>query len=255
MGPASQAQFSEPLSRLFPAGAIAAELSGDALGAAAGGVTLAAQSLLTEGEWRSIEHCSELRIRAFVAGRLCAKRALQRLGIEGFSLLPAPDRQPCWPAGVTGSITHTGGYAAAVVGHSAEVGSLGLDSERVADLEERLWPQICAAAELGALQAMPIEQRARVAALCFAAKEAFYKAQFALSGEPLTFQAVRIEWPAMGAGNSDGGMFAIQPLQPLRIQQRAGHAASRPGWTGRYRFHADYVSAGIALEARTARIE
>lgn len=207
-----------------------------------------ARRLLTDAEWRSIAHCSEARIRDFTAGRLCAHRALQALGIERFSLLPAADRQALWPAGIGGSITHTEGYAAAVIGRPGEVGSLGLDCERIEDVAASLWREICTAGELEQIAQSAPDRRGHAAALCFVAKEAFYKAQFALCGEPLPFDAVRIELPeGARAGLAAHGEFQVHPLRRLRLQSRMQGGGR---WTGRYRYHAGYVSAGIALPAR-----
>jgi hypothetical protein len=69
-------------------------------------------------------HCDELRLMAsavprrraeFAAGRACARAALRRLGINGWPLLVGSKREPLWPAGVVGSITHTDGLVAAAV--------------------------------------------------------------------------------------------------------------------------------------------
>lgn len=227
---------------LFPPGAVAAELSVDAPEDAR--AIARARQLLTDDEWRSIAHCSGTRIRDFTAGRLCAHRALQALDIQCASLLPAPDRQPLWPAGISGSITHTDGYAAAVIGRLAEVGSLGLDCERIEDVAESLWRKICTSAELEQLARWPADRRGHAAALCFVAKEAFYKAQFALYGEPLSFDALRIDLQELArAGIASDGQFQVHPLRVLPLRGRSA-------WTGRYRIHAGYVSAGIALPAR-----
>lgn len=264
MSPA--AQLTESVAALFPPGALAAELHGDPLAYAAAALAAPvdpvdpveddahalthAQRLLSDAEWRSIAHCAGPRIRDFTAGRLCAHCALQALGIEGFSLLPASDRRPLWPAGVSGSITHTEGYTAAVIGRLAEVGSLGLDCERIEDVTAPLWREICTSTELEQLARWAAPERARAAALCFVAKEAFYKAQFALCGEQLGFDAVRIDMHEAAQGS---GVFQVHPLRPLRLQSVGSrHGAAPAPWTGRFRCHASYMSAGIALPARIA---
>src|SRR5215469_17508082 len=105
-GPASNpAVLSAEVAALFPGDVFAACLTREA-----------PPWLLSAQELSCVSHCANERIEQFAAGRLCARRALEALGIAGFSLLTAPDRRPLWPAGVTGSITHTAGYAAAVVG-------------------------------------------------------------------------------------------------------------------------------------------
>ena len=135
------------LAALFPDGVVAAELRGQA-----GGELLT--QLLTEEERRGVQPCHESRLRDFTAGRLCARRALQQLGIHGFSLLAAADRQPLWPPQIVGSITHTEGYSAAVVARAAVVCALGVDSTVIGAVGCELWPKICTAAELQGLQAL-----------------------------------------------------------------------------------------------------
>jgi 4'-phosphopantetheinyl transferase EntD len=223
------AGLSAELAALFPAGVVAADL-GEA----------APRELLSAQELSSVSHCANLRIEQFAAGRLCARRALEALGITGFSLLPAPDRQPLWPVGVTGSITHTAGYAAAVVGRRGVLSSLGIDSEVVAEVHAELWPGIAAPGELARLRALPEAAGRAYAAVLFAAKEAFYKSQFPLTGEWLLFDDVVVEIAA--DRNGESGRFRVLPQRPLAIGREV-----RAELAGRYRLHGPFVTAGLAL--------
>src|SRR5580700_2118478 len=90
------AQLSAELSGLFPASVVVAELT-----------SAAPRTLLTSSELQSISHCADKRIQDFTRGRACAHRVLSELGIEDFSLLAGEKREPVWPDGITGSITHT----------------------------------------------------------------------------------------------------------------------------------------------------
>jgi enterobactin synthetase component D / holo-[acyl-carrier protein] synthase len=216
------------LAALFPPGAIAAQLHG-----------AAPPAHLSQDEIRAVRHCSEKRISDFSAGRLCARRALRELGIEGFSLLPAKDRQAVWPAGITGSITHTDGYSAAVVIRQGRVRSVGLDSEAVGAVHEELWPRICAPAELASLRTCAGAGRRERAAVTFAAKEAFYKSQFPLTGEWIGFEEVTI---ALAEETGEGGVFVVTPQRPLLLQRQTHQRL-----TGRFRRHGGFVTAGIAL--------
>lgn len=221
-------ELSAELAALFPPGAVAAQLHG-----------VAQPEYLSKDELNAVSHCSEKRINDFAAGRLCARRALRELGIEGFSLLPAKDRQAVWPAGIAGSITHTEGYSAAVVIRQASVRSVGLDSELIAAVHDELWPRVCAASELARLRALSGARRGERAALTFAAKEAFYKSQFALTGEWIGFEDVVVELE----DDPDGeGRFVVAPQRPLLLQRRG-----RQRLDGRFRRHGEFVSAGIAL--------
>jgi 4'-phosphopantetheinyl transferase EntD len=216
------------LAALFPLGAVGAQLHG-----------IAQSGHLSPDEIQAVSHCSEKRVSDFTAGRLCARRALRELGIEGFSLLPAKDRQPVWPTGIAGSITHTEGYSAAVVIRQGSVRSVGLDAERIAAVHEELWPRICAPAELRNLRAFHGAQRGERAAVTFAAKEAFYKSQFALTGEWIGFEDVVVELEDESGG---GGAFTVTPQRPLLLQRHEPQQLA-----GRFRRHGEFVSAGIAL--------
>ena len=118
----------------------------------------------------------------YLAGRLCARTALQRL--SGISAVPTvgPDRAPQWPTGTLGSITHGSGWAGALVGHSTDWRGLGLDIEQVmpANRAERLAGEILTPAELLRLETLPAEQRAQRISLTFSLKESLFKALYPL---------------------------------------------------------------------------
>jgi 4'-phosphopantetheinyl transferase EntD len=228
--PASNpAVLSAELAALFPGGVLAACLTGEA-----------PLELLSAQELSCVSHCASERIERFAAGRLCARLTLEALGLAGFPLLTARDRQPVWPAGVTGSITHTAGYAAAVVGRRGALRSLGIDSEVAAQVHRELWPGITAPSELARLRALPEAAACRQAAVLFAAKEAFYKSQFPLTGERLAFADVVIDSVADSSGSS--GSFEVLPQRPLAVG-----CAVRGVLAGRYRLHGPFVTAGLGL--------
>jgi 4'-phosphopantetheinyl transferase EntD len=216
------AQLSPPLGKLFPAGVVAVELLSEA-----------PRTVLSEDELRSITHCASKRIDDFSRGRACAHRALAELGINGFSVLAGEKREPLWPAGITGSITHTTGFAAAVVARRAQVEALGIDCEVIASVDSDLWERICTPTERARLEQLPQAQAQRQAALIFAAKEAFYKCQFPVSREWVGFEDVTIEVSA--------GDFRIAPQVPLPVAD---------GWVaalrGRYEFREPWVVTGVS---------
>ena len=176
------AQLSPRLAELFPPEVVAVELT-----------TEAGRSVLTEVELKSVSHCAIKRIDDFTRGRACARRGLGQLGIEGFSLLSGDKREPLWPPEIVGSITHTTGFAAAVVARSAQVQALGIDCEVIESVDPDLWERICTREEQERLGRLPEAQAQRQAALIFAAKEAFYKCQFPLSRAWVGFEDVSIE--------------------------------------------------------------
>lgn len=234
------AQLSARLAGLFPAGVVAVELPGPPLMA----LSAELRELLTEPEWQCIRHCHARRIQDFAAGRVCAHYALRELGIPQTNLLPGSDRQPLWPASSVGSITHTDGYCAAVVGRAREIRTLGVDTEVIGAVREDVLRRICIPAELDRLGSLRPQHRSFAAALTFVAKEAFFKCQFPLTREWLNFDvaAVRSEdW------DTDCGSFRIEPQQCLALEAYASPGLG--GWQGRFRRHDRWVTAGMALPA------
>lgn len=168
-----QAAAEAALARLFPPG-VAVALVGIGPGAP------------LPGEAAAVAGAVPARVAEFAAGRLAARRALAALGHPAVAIPAGPDRAPCWPEGLAGSIAHAEGVAVAAVRRGAP---LGLDVEADAGLEPDLWPLICDPAELAAL---PAGDRGRAVRLVFAAKEAVYKAQYPLTGQVIGFDAVRV---------------------------------------------------------------
>ncbi|MGC3982789.1 MAG: 4'-phosphopantetheinyl transferase superfamily protein [Steroidobacteraceae bacterium] len=132
------------------------------------------------------------RLLEFAAGRWCARTALREFSVIDFPILIGEQRQPLWPAGFTGSITHTDNYCAAVVAPQQSVSALGIDAEMVGRVGADLWPILFRAKELDGLNALSSAQQAVTAALLFSGKEAFFKCQFPLTGAWLDFRDVEM---------------------------------------------------------------
>lgn len=154
----------------------------------------------------------------FLAGRLCARQALQQL--TGTATVPAvgADRAPCWPAGVVGSITHGAGWAAALVGPQSHWRGLGLDIERLLSPARaaRLQASILTPAELARLAEYPAEQQAWLLSLTFSLKESLFKALYPLVQQGFYFQHAEL------VSHSADGLAQLQLLQPLGRDWPAG---------------------------------
>jgi enterobactin synthetase component D / holo-[acyl-carrier protein] synthase len=147
----------------------------------------------------------------FTAGRLCARAALDRLGVPGSPILPGLAGEPRWPAGVTGSITHCAGYRASAVALATDVAAIGIDAEpdhllpaglieAVATSPERAW--------IGQLAAIvPAVSWDR---LLFSAKEAACKLWYPLTGQWLGLHDVVIRPAATGT-------FAVRLRGPCPV--------------------------------------
>ena len=149
----------------------------------------------------SIQRSVAKRQAEFLAGRLCARAALQQL--DNLDCVPAigEDRAPVWPQHISGSITHSRGHAAAIVGHKAQWRGLGMDLENVLSLEraERLAGEILTAAELQRMAMLPREQHALLVTLTFSAKESLFKALYPIVQKRFYFEhAEVVEWSEHG---------------------------------------------------------
>ncbi|MCP5029721.1 MAG: 4'-phosphopantetheinyl transferase superfamily protein [Actinomycetia bacterium] len=150
-------------------------------------------SLLWPAERESVGDVAEGRFRDHVLGRRCARLALEELGVESEPVLRGDRRQPLWPPGVVGSITHTTGYVAAAVARRFDLRTVGLDAEpdlplpdgvirRIARPEDSEW--LGSGADFGVVDP---------GRLLFSAKEAVYKAWFPVAGRWLGFGDAYLE--------------------------------------------------------------
>jgi 4'-phosphopantetheinyl transferase EntD len=228
------ANLSSCLGALFPAGVIAADLRGPG-----------DPALLMPEEAANLGRAVPKRVQEFAAGRLCARRALAEFGIVDFPVRVGGDRQPLWPDLMAGSITHTSNFCAAVAAERRCAAGLGLDSEVVGDVKSEIWPRICGPAENEWVRSLPVPEQAAAVTLIFAAKEAFYKCQYPVVRERLSFPDARIEVAGWGGL---GGAFSIHATRELAIARHA--ALPMPG---RYLFHEGLVSAGVALAGAPVR--
>lgn len=149
----------------------------------------------------SIQRSVAKRQAEFLAGRLCAREALQRL--DNLDCIPAigEDRAPIWPGHISGSITHSTGHAAAIVGHKTHWRGLGMDLENLLTLEraERLAGEILTANELQRMAAIPREQHGLLVTLTFSVKESLFKALYPIVHKRFYFEhAELLEWSQAG---------------------------------------------------------
>lgn len=118
------------------------------------------------------------RIHEFAAGRCCSRAALARLGISSGPVLVGSHREPLFPPGVVGSITHTRDFCAAAVALKGRTVSLGIDAEANQTLPEGVGELVMEAAELQEFSGVVLAPEIAVDALLFSAKESVFKAVF-----------------------------------------------------------------------------
>lgn len=159
----------------------------------------------------------------FAAGRTLARLALADLGVEAGAIGMGPRREPVWPDGVVGSITHCAGFAAAAVASTSDIASLGIDAEPAGRrLSEGVIVRVCHDSERRQVEAL-----GEVGPLVvFSAKEAVYKAWYPVAARWLGFEHVDVDVDV------DGGAFAVRPRvdDPVGLAHGVGRWAVRDGF-------------------------
>ena len=136
------------------------------------------QELIPENQWdvlpNELTQWVPKRRLSFIAGRLCAEKALQQLGLYTY-VSRGLTGEPIWPSKVTGSITHTDEMAYAVVAPSISPFGIGIDSEScVNDEGFRDISQICCT-QYERTTHFSGRQNEHIATLIFSAKESLFK--------------------------------------------------------------------------------
>jgi enterobactin synthetase component D / holo-[acyl-carrier protein] synthase len=132
------------------------------------------------------------RRNEFTTVRHCAREALAALGYPPSPILPGERGAPGWPAEVVGSMTHCDGYRAAVVAHSTDLTTIGIDAEPNAALPEGVLDAIARPEELDHLRRLP-STGVHWDRLLFSAKESVYKAWFPVTRTWLDFEGASID--------------------------------------------------------------
>jgi 4'-phosphopantetheinyl transferase EntD len=195
---------------------------------------------LLPAEAALLDEVVESRRRHFAAGRHCAHRALERLGVPDAQILVGPDRAPLWPEGIVGSITHCETYAAAAVARRDDVAALGIDAEPHAPLPEGVPRLVVGEAERDWLESAG-------GSTCwdrvlFSAKESVFKAWSPLTDSWLGFKDAEVSL------SPRDGTFRARLLVPG--PEVAGGPLTR--LDGRFAVHDGLVLTAVAVEGRRA---
>ncbi|AHH96885.1 4'-phosphopantetheinyl transferase family protein [Kutzneria albida] len=178
------------------------------------------------------------RVREFTIARTCARRALGKLGFPEVPILRGHKRQPLWPEGIVGAITHTKGYCAAAVARSREVLTVGIDAEVHDTLPEGVLDVVTIEPEREWLAGAP-DTGVHWDRLLFSAKESVYKAWFPLTGLWLGFTDAHLTFDP--AAQTFHATLLVDPPE----------VAGRPltGFDGRYLVREGLVLTAIAVPA------
>lgn len=149
---------------------------------------------LHPSEQAQVSEAVDVRKGEFGDARWCAHQALKELGVKTHEAILRGERgMPLWPAGFTGSLTHTEGLRVAVAAPTRHVRSIGLDAEPAEALPADVLCQIARPTELAAVRKMQREGHEWADRLLFCAKEATYKCWFPMTRRWLGFDEAEIE--------------------------------------------------------------
>jgi len=149
----------------------------------------------------SIQRSVAKRQTEFLAGRLCAREAMRVLDGRLHVPLIGDDRAPVWPQDLCGSITHSTGWAAAIVASKQHWRGLGMDVEQVMSSERasRLAGEILTADEMQRMADGAEHEVALRVTLTFSLKEALFKALYPIVLKRFYFEdAELLEWSETG---------------------------------------------------------
>ncbi len=132
----------------------------------------------------------ERRLQEFQHGRSCARLALSMLDQPPGPVGRGKHREPLWPAGFIGSISHAGDHAAAAVAATDLFLGIGLDVEFADPIEDGLIASICRPEEIGRVDdGENIGYRAK---LLFSIKESIYKCMWPLTRQFVDFTEIEV---------------------------------------------------------------
>lgn len=174
------------------------------------------QLLSPETEYAETIRSSDRRAE-FVAGRVAARRALMplRKGAEHIAIPRTAGGAPQWPAGITGTISHTSSVAAAAVAVADRYAGLGLDLELCSrQISPRVAEHICLPEEIAWAEMEPPLKNKRLLAI-FSAKEALYKAVNPEWGVFLAFKDARLRFDP-GSGSFRAELLRVRVNKEIR---------------------------------------
>ena len=169
-------------------------------------------SFLSVVERTYLKSVSQNRKREYIAGRFCAREAMESANISPEHILIGEKGEPIWPSNIVGSITHSHGYAAAAVARKSDIVSLGLDAEIDEPLSSRVLRRISNVQEQEWVENVGGTLVQHPGKVLFSAKEATYKAWYPITQEWLGFKEVLINF------HDQGNTFTvhIQKNGPIR---------------------------------------
>ena len=188
---------------------------------------LPGEALLPEEE-ALVARAVAKRRAEFTTVRTCARRALAQLGLPAVPVLSGQRREPLWPAGVVGSLTHCAGYRAAAVAWATDLATVGIDAEPHDELPEGVLVRVSLPEERVHLRQLP--RGVHWDRVLFSAKESVYKAWYPLAQCWLGFEDARLHFrpgpdPARGTFTAELLVPGLPPIHGRQVSVLPGRYA------------------------------
>jgi len=183
-----------------------------------------------------IQNAVAKRRQEFGAGRICARNALTRLGINKYPLCKGADGLPVWPDGIIGVISHSHNWCGAAVAKKDDLLALGLDIETIDGVSMRIAKKFLTPVEMEWVNTSDDEAQKRLA-LLFSAKETVLKCVTPVYGKRLGFY--------------DMVITHVTEEQSFEVKLNEKISAEVPNCStliGRYLMHEGDVITGLFLE-------
>lgn len=150
-------------------------------------------SSLKPKEFEIIQNASDKRKYEFSTGRWCAKQILAHYCKTDIIILSGENREPVWPAGIVGSISHCKDLCGAVIANIAALKSIGFDIETRKELKNNIARVVCTDSEKNWIKKQTFWSYDSLLILIFSLKESVYKCVFQNQQIKLNFKDVSIQ--------------------------------------------------------------
>ena len=198
---------------------------------------LGMESLFPE-EKKLMKNASAGRRADFATGRWCARKALSYFNVESRPILNDEARQPLWPSGFVGSISHCPDLYGAVVAKREDCRSLGFDIESVGRKveEDYIAKIICHPEEYEDIMCLSGKELSLRSRTIFSTKECIFKCLFPIVRTFIGFKSVTVEI------NEEKGKFNAQLMKDIKGEFSRGKRLE-----GRFSVVEKYVFSGMCI--------
>jgi enterobactin synthetase component D len=178
---------------------------------------------------------SHERKAEFIAGRYCAVKILNSIGIIKKDIFSNEDGTPNWPTDILGSITHAKNYVSVSISNNPNLLGLGRDSEFIFSktLKKEVGSTIVQNGEMDYSKGFSEEE---FITFVYSAKESLFKALYPLTKTFFDFDEVEMN-------GLDEKYFKIKLKKPLNKIFRAGQI-----FKGTYFFEKNLVHTGVDIK-------